>query len=107
MPFVHEKDFINKSERAFWLVSNSVEVFFILTDQHKDKQEIFLHNVSESHDKKVYVCIFLKITLEGGVEDESSSVFFLLKNFELFQKHCNSFANVLLQMSSWAVSWCH
>lgn len=40
MPFVPQKDFINKSERAFWLVSNLVQVFFILTDQHKDKQEI-------------------------------------------------------------------
>lgn len=31
----------------------------------------------------------------------------LKKNPELFQKHWNSFAKVLLQVPSWAVYWCH
>lgn len=75
MPFVHKKDFINKSERAFWLVSNLVQVVFILTDQHKDKQEILLYNVAESHNKKICVCVCIFFQLHWkGVEDETNSV---------------------------------
>lgn len=74
VPFVHKKDFINRSERAFWLVSNLLKVFFILTDQQKDKQELFIPNVSERHDKKD-LCVFFKINYIGReVDDEASSV---------------------------------
>lgn len=51
MPFVHQKDFINKSERAFWLVSNLVCTFFILTDKHKTS-------------KRFYFVMFLKTTIK-------------------------------------------
>lgn len=106
VPFVHKKDFINRSERAFWLVSNLLKVFFILTDQQKDKQELFIPNVSERHNKKIYVYFFKLITLEGEWMMKLVQ-FCLLKNFELFQKRWNSFAEVLLQVPSWAVYWCH
>lgn len=51
-----------------------MQVFFVLTDQHKDKQEILLYNVAESHNKKMRVCVFFFQLHWKGVEDGASSV---------------------------------
>lgn len=114
MPFVHKKDFINKSERAFWLVSSLVQVVFILTDQHKDKQEILLYNVAESHNKKMCVCVCIFFQLHWkGVEDETNSVlspeifWIISKALEFFCKGfvTSALMNSLLMSLALFVSW--
>lgn len=110
MPFVHQKDFINKSERAFWLVSNLVQAFFILIDQHKDKQEIFLYNVSESHNKKVCVCIFFQLGGGGGEASlvlSSEKYWFFSKTLEFLCKDfiTSALMSNLLMLLAFFVSW--
>lgn len=78
---------------------------FSLINKKTSKSFLFLM-FQKGTTKRIYVYFLKLITLEGEWMMKLVQ-FCLLKNFELFQKHWNSFAEVLLQVPSWAVYWCH
>lgn len=79
---------------------------FLLINTKTSKRFLFITFQKATAKRCRCVYFFFLITLER--EWRMKLVWFcLLKNFELFQKHWNSFAKVLLQVPSWAVYWCH
>lgn len=57
--------------------------FFTLTAQHKDKREILLCNVSESHKKGMCVCTFFQLHCRGN---DDASLLLSPKKYRIISK---------------------